>query len=154
MSRRTRESRRLYDPLSVNPTAGYAASCRATLLGRLAHGHPEMTLEEIYERPGSFNGPSSGRGGMKKVAYYKGCPASLGAKEPTTRQAPRPRSGWSHRAESVTRRGAGDIHEAEPDYLHLNARILVRRGEGSRHAPHRLQRLHAEPPPGELHPHG
>ena len=55
--------------------------------------------------------------------------------------------------ESVTCCGAGDIHEAEPDYyLHLNARILVvRRGRGRRHASHRLQRLHAQSPAGELH---
>jgi len=45
---------------------------------------------------------------MTKVAYYKGCLASLSAKELDTSTQ------------------ALDIHEAEPDYyLHLNARILA-----------------------------
>jgi succinate dehydrogenase / fumarate reductase cytochrome b subunit len=64
----------------------------------------------------------------KRVAYYKGCLASLSAKElDSSTQA------LAHRLrlqleelESVTCCGAGDIHEAEPDYyLHLNARILA-----------------------------
>src|SRR5213082_1132665 len=57
---------------------------------------------------------------MKKVAYYKGCLASLSAKELD------PKVGLELiELESVTCCGAGDIHEAEPDYyLHLNARIL------------------------------
>src|SRR6201981_4262095 len=64
---------------------------------------------------------------MKTVAYYKGCLASLSAKElDTSPQALAPKVGlaWVE-LESVTCCGAGDIHEAEPDYyLHLNARIL------------------------------
>ena len=54
--------------------------------------------------------------------------------------------------ESVTCCGAGDIHEAEPDYyLHLNARILAyAEATGRRHADDDLQRLHAQPAPGEL----
>jgi succinate dehydrogenase / fumarate reductase, cytochrome b subunit len=66
--------------------------------------------------------------GMKRVAYYKGCLASLSAKElDTSTQALAPRVGLELVAlESVTCCGAGDIHEAEPDYyLHLNARILA-----------------------------
>ena len=70
-----------------------------------------------------------GRGGRAvKVAYYKGCLASLSAKElDTSTQALAPKLGIElDELESVTCCGAGDIHEAEPDYyLHLNARILA-----------------------------
>ena len=65
--------------------------------------------------------------GMKRVAYYKGCLASLSAKElDSSTQALAPKVGLELvELESVTCCGAGDIHEAEPDYyLHLNARIL------------------------------
>jgi succinate dehydrogenase / fumarate reductase, cytochrome b subunit len=63
-----------------------------------------------------------------KVAYYKGCLASLSAKElDTSTQALAPQLGIElDELEAVTCCGAGDIHEAEPDYyLHLNARILA-----------------------------
>ena len=69
-----------------------------------------------------------GFGPVKKVAYYKGCLASLSAKElDTSTQALAPKVGYELvELESVTCCGAGDIHEAEPDYyLHLNARILA-----------------------------
>jgi succinate dehydrogenase / fumarate reductase cytochrome b subunit len=62
------------------------------------------------------------------VAYYKGCLASLSAKElDISTQALAPKVGLELvELESVTCCGAGDIHEAEPDYyLHLNARILA-----------------------------
>ena len=65
---------------------------------------------------------------MRKVAYYKGCLASLSAKElDSATQALAPKVGLELvELESVTCCGAGDIHEAEPDYyLHLNARILA-----------------------------
>ena len=65
---------------------------------------------------------------LKKVAYYKGCIASLSAKElDSATQALAPKVGLElEELESVTCCGAGDIHEAEPDYyLHLNARILA-----------------------------
>ena len=65
---------------------------------------------------------------MTKVAYYKGCLASLSAKElDISTQALAPKVGLDLiELESVTCCGAGDIHEAEPDYyLHLNARILA-----------------------------
>ena len=70
------------------------------------------------------------RGGhdVKQVAYYKGCLASLSAKElDISTQALAPKVGYELvELESVTCCGAGDIHEAEPDYyLHLNARILA-----------------------------
>jgi succinate dehydrogenase / fumarate reductase cytochrome b subunit len=63
-----------------------------------------------------------------KVAYYKGCLASLSAKElDSSTKALAPKLGIElDELESVTCCGAGDIHEAEPDYyLHLNARILA-----------------------------
>jgi succinate dehydrogenase / fumarate reductase, cytochrome b subunit len=63
-----------------------------------------------------------------KVAYYKGCLASLSAKElDTSTQALAPKLGIElQELKAVTCCGAGDIHEAEPDYyLHLNARILA-----------------------------
>jgi succinate dehydrogenase / fumarate reductase cytochrome b subunit len=63
-----------------------------------------------------------------RVSYYKGCLASLSAKElDTSTQALAPRLGIElDELESVTCCGAGDIHEADPDYyLHLNARILA-----------------------------
>jgi len=65
---------------------------------------------------------------VKKVAYYKGCLASLSAKElDTSTRALAPKLNLElEELESVTCCGAGDIHEAEPDYyLHLNARILA-----------------------------
>ena len=65
---------------------------------------------------------------MRTVAYYKGCLASLSAKElDISTQALAPRVGLELiELERVTCCGAGDIHEAEPDYyLHLNARILA-----------------------------
>jgi succinate dehydrogenase / fumarate reductase cytochrome b subunit len=63
-----------------------------------------------------------------KVAYYKGCLASLSAKElDISTQALAPKVDLElEELEAVTCCGAGDIHEAEPDYyLHLNARILA-----------------------------
>jgi succinate dehydrogenase / fumarate reductase cytochrome b subunit len=65
---------------------------------------------------------------MKTVAYYRGCLASLSAKElDTSTRALAPKVGLNLiDLETVTCCGAGDIHEAEPDYyLHLNARILA-----------------------------
>jgi succinate dehydrogenase / fumarate reductase, cytochrome b subunit len=65
---------------------------------------------------------------MRKVAYYKGCLASLSAKElDSATRALAPKVGLElEELEAVTCCGAGDIHEAEPDYyLHLNARILA-----------------------------
>src|SRR5437868_7334434 len=64
----------------------------------------------------------------RRVAYYKGCLASLSAKElDSSTQALAPKVGLELvELETVTCCGAGDIHEAEPDYyLHLNARILA-----------------------------
>ena len=69
-----------------------------------------------------MNGP------WRRVAYYKGCLASLSAKEldTSTRGLAERISLQLEELEAVTCCGAGDIHEAEPDYyLHLNARILA-----------------------------
>ena len=66
--------------------------------------------------------------GTKRVAYFKGCLASMSAKElDTSTKALAPKVGYELlELDSVTCCGAGDIHEAEPDYyLHLNARILA-----------------------------
>src|ERR671918_3205305 len=63
-----------------------------------------------------------------RVAYYTGCLATLSAKElDTSTRALAPKLGLElETLEAVTCCGAGDIHEAEPDYyLHLNARILA-----------------------------
>jgi len=63
-----------------------------------------------------------------KVAYYKGCLAALSAKElDISTKALAPKVGLElDELDAVTCCGAGDIHEAEPDYyLHLNARILA-----------------------------
>jgi succinate dehydrogenase / fumarate reductase cytochrome b subunit len=53
-----------------------------------------------------------------RVAYYKGCLASLSAKElDSSTQALAPKLGIElDELEAVTCCGAGDIHEAEPDY--------------------------------------
>ena len=67
---------------------------------------------------------------MRRVAYYKGCLASLSAKElDSSTKALAPKVGLELvELETVTCCGAGDIHEAEPDYyLHLNAHPCVRR---------------------------
>ena len=53
-----------------------------------------------------------------KVAYYKGCLAALSAKElDTSTKALAPRLGLElEELDSVTCCGAGDIHDAGPDY--------------------------------------
>ncbi len=89
-----------------------------------------------------------------RVAYYKGCLASLSAKElDSSTQALAPKLGIElEELDSVTCCGAGDIHEAEPDYyLHLNARILAyAEATGADTLDDDLQRLHAQPETGEF----
>src|SRR5262249_47291605 len=78
--------------------------------------------------PAAAGAPRQGRRVVRTVAYYKGCLAALSAKElDTSTQALAPKVGLELiELEAVTCCGAGDIHEAEPDYyLHLNARILA-----------------------------
>jgi succinate dehydrogenase / fumarate reductase cytochrome b subunit len=65
---------------------------------------------------------------VKAIAYYKGCLASLSAKElDSSTKALAPMVGLDLiELKAVTCCGAGDIQEAEPDYaVHLNARILA-----------------------------
>ncbi len=72
--------------------------------------------------------PQTNGQALRQVAYYRGCLASLSAKElDTSTRALAPKVGLQlFDLETVTCCGAGDIHEAEPDYyLHLNARILA-----------------------------
>jgi succinate dehydrogenase / fumarate reductase cytochrome b subunit len=64
----------------------------------------------------------------QRVAYYTGCLAALSAKEldSSTKALAAKLRLQLEELEAVTCCGAGDIHEAEPDYyLHLNARILA-----------------------------
>jgi succinate dehydrogenase / fumarate reductase cytochrome b subunit len=64
---------------------------------------------------------------QERYAYYPGCLASLSQKElDTSTRAVCAKLGIELvELESMTCCGAGDIHEAKPDYyLHLNARIL------------------------------
>ena len=111
-----KESRALYDLVKEQDRQGAMGIVQGEhALGRLEHAHEE---DETRER---------GRG-VRKVAYYKGCLASLSAKElDISTQALSPKVGLELiELETVTCCGAGDIHEAEPDYyLHLNARILA-----------------------------
>jgi hypothetical protein len=67
-----------------------------------------------------------GKGEPQEGRVLAGCLASLSAAELDLQQALAPKLGLELvELQSVTCCGAGDIHEAEPDYyLHLNARIL------------------------------
>ena len=161
VAKNVKEARALYDLVQEQGRSGFAGIVQGEhALARARRATSDGERDPYGE--GSFPRPKPlGRGGtrerpneMKRVAYYKGCLASLSAKElDSSTQALAPRVGLElEELESVTCCGAGDIHEAEPDYyLHLNARILVvRRRDRLRHAAHGLQRLHAEPAPGEL----
>ena len=89
---------------------------------------PRPRESDAGDPAGPSRSPSAEATDAKRVAYYKGCLASLSAKElDTSTQALAPKLGLELvELESVTCCGAGDIHEAEPDYyLHLNARILA-----------------------------
>ena len=168
MSRRT-SARRASSTSSCTSRAGSdtPATCRASRRSE-ARARPRGGPRSVRARlvPAALPAGGAGRAesrpkgerehgrGMKQVAYYKGCLASMSAKElDTSTQALAPRVGLELiELESVTCCGAGDIHEAEPDYyLHLNARILAYAEAGLRHAADGLQRLHPQPPAGELH---
>ena len=120
---------------------------------RRSRHRPEREGARAHRVRRGAGAPREGRP-VNRVAYYKGCLASLSAKElDISTQALAPKLGIELvELEAVTCCGAGDIHEAEPDfYLHLNARILGNaEATGHRHADDDLQRLHAQPPPGEL----
>ena len=96
--------------------------------------------------------------GLKRVAYYKGCLASLSAKEldyvdAGARAEGRPRADRARVGHLLRRRRhpRGRARLLPPPE---RAHPRVRGGRGRRHAAHGLQRLHAEPAPGELHAHG
>ena len=104
------------------PASSRASTRSAASSSRRRRGARERSGDPARRR-------AAARGGlMQRVAYYTGCLASLSAKElDTSTQALAPKLGLELvELESVTCCGAGDIHEAEPDYyLHLNARILA-----------------------------
>jgi len=60
---------------------------------------------------------------VRRVAYYKGCLASLSAKElDTSTKALAPKVGLELvELESVTCCGAGDIHEAAPQHVTVSS---------------------------------
>ena len=135
------ESRALFDLVKTqgrDGAAGIVQGEKALMRARRTRARPiDGGPSHPYDDPRSFvrpylpdDEPRAGLGfaPVKKVAYYKGCLASLSAKElDTSTQALAPKVGYELvELESVTCCGAGDIHEAEPDYyLHLNARILA-----------------------------
>ncbi len=106
------EARALYDLVKAQGRDGAAGIVQGErALSRLEHGGNHEEAD-----------------GAVRVAYYTGCLAALSAKElDTSTRALAPKLGIElEQLESVTCCGAGDIHEAEPDYyLHLNARILA-----------------------------
>ena len=121
------EARALHKIVNEQGRLGYEGIVQGEhALAKLDHGarrgwEPPATRGELETKP-------ERELLMKQVAYYKGCLASLSAKElDTSTQALAPKVGLELiDLESVTCCGAGDIHEAEPDYyLHLNARILA-----------------------------
>ena len=126
------EARALYDLVRCRVVMAPRGSCRPR---RRSGGSSTQTTEARRRarpvRAGVVReAVPAGRGArrMRTVAYYKGCLASLSAKElDTSTQALAPKVGLELiELEAVTCCGAGDIHEAEPDYyLHLNARILA-----------------------------
>ena len=125
------EARALYDLVKHEGERGRTtASCRWSTRSGGSSSRPRAAEREPYGE-GSFPAPKpveGGGAGVRTVAYYKGCLASLSAKElDISTQALAPKVGLELiELESVTCCGAGDIHEAEPDYyLHLNARILA-----------------------------
>ena len=126
------EARALYDLVKHEGEPG------AKGIVQVEHALERLEFEAAEERDpygeGSFPPPKPIPGqeeeptGVRTVAYYKGCLAALSAKElDISTQALAPKVGLELiELESVTCCGAGDIHEAEPDYyLHLNARILA-----------------------------
>ena len=139
------EARALHKLVQRAGPQGFARARAGRARAREARARVQTAATATPYGPGSFPRPylpgegndGGGRGRREpdrprrieaRVAYYKGCLASLSAKElDTSTQALAPRVGLELiELESVTCCGAGDIHEAEPDYyLHLNARILA-----------------------------
>ena len=126
------ESRRLHDLLHEQDAAASPGIVQGERGARQARARPSTRASAIRTARARSRGrscrASARRRLMRQVAYYKGCLASLSAKElDSSTQALAPKVGLElEELESVTCCGAGDIHEAEPDYyLHLNARILA-----------------------------
>ena len=94
------------------------------------------------------------RQSVKKVAYYKGCLASLSAKElDISTQALAPKVGLEldrARVGHVLRRRRHPRGRARLLPAPERADPRLRRGDGRRHADDGLQRLHAQPAAGEL----
>ena len=130
MAKDVDESRALYDLVKAQGRDGATGIVQGEkALAALDHGVHGGGARPVRARlvPAALPARRRGGGTVKKVAYYKGCLASLSAKElDSATQALAPKVGLElEELESVTCCGAGDIHEAEPDYyLHLNARIL------------------------------
>ena len=130
------ESRALFDLVKTQGRDGAAGIVQGEkALGRIESHHEASEGRDPYTEADSAPRPflpsereeTEGVTHVKKLAYYKGCLASLSAKElDISTRALAPKVGYELiELESVTCCGAGDIHEAEPDYyLHLNARIL------------------------------
>ena len=130
------ESRALFDLVKSQDRNGAAGIVQGEkALGRIESHHEASEGRDPYTEADSAPRPflpsereeTEGVTTVKKLAYYKGCLASLSAKElDISTRALAPKVGYELiELESVTCCGAGDIHEAEPDYyLHLNARIL------------------------------
>ena len=120
------ESRKLYNLVKEQGRDGALGIVQGErALARIEHVEAEGARRDAPEITPGEEPPVAE---AMKVAYYKGCLASLSAKElDTSTQALAPKLGIElDELESVTCCGAGDIHEAEPDYyLHLNARILA-----------------------------
>ena len=125
------EARALHDLLQEQGKQGAQGVVQAekalSRLEFLAEGEERDPYGEgSFPKPAAL--PEKDSAAVRTVAYYKGCLASLSAKElDTSTQALAPKVGLELiELEAVTCCGAGDIHEAEPDYyLHLNARILA-----------------------------
>ena len=158
--RRGRRRSRARSTTSSSSRAGTArsGSCRASTRSRGSStaSRRASTGWAAATRPTSR--PARSRRGrarrMRTVAYYKGCLASLSAKEldistqalspKVGPRADRARGGHLLRRRRHPRGGAGLLPPPE------RAHPRLRRGDGLGHADDGLQRLHAQPAAGEL----
>ena len=157
------ESRALFDLVKTQGRDGAAGIVQGEkALGRIESHHDAAGGRDPYTRgrlgaaPVPAERARRDRGGrtVKKLAYYKGCLASLSAKELdiSTRgaraegrlRADRARVGHLLRRRRHPRGRARLLPPPE------RAHPLLRRGDRLRHADDGLQRLHAQPAAGEL----
>ena len=131
-----KQARALYDLVQEQGRSGYAGSCRARRRSARRHDHVDGERDPYGEGlvPAAACAAPARRSlrererGLKQGRVLQGLPGVAvgeGARlvDPGARAEGSASS--SMELESVTCCGAGDIHEAEPDYyLHLNARIL------------------------------